>query len=104
MANYSVDPNSGLLVVTQDDGTKLPGMAPYMAPELEASGITRFFADSPLPPKPTDGGGGAGNEPDPPPGPLASEGGGGAPNQSWDPSMGGAGGQQGKSTLESMGE
>jgi hypothetical protein len=59
MASYATDPRTGLLIVTQDDGTQLPGMMPEMAPQFDAMGMTRATDSGPAA-RPSDGGGGAG--------------------------------------------
>lgn len=59
MASYELGPD-GLLRVTQDDGTVLPGMTPDMAPQLEAMGVTRAAgAPSSGSTPPGEGGGGS---------------------------------------------
>src|SRR5687768_3650597 len=61
MASYATDPRTGLLVVTQDDGTQLPGMVPEMAPQFDAMGMTRATDAGPASVF-TDGGGGGATE------------------------------------------
>lgn len=60
MASYATDPRTGLLVVTQDDGLKLPGMMPEMAPQLDAMGMTRVVDGPAAPFFQSEGGGGRG--------------------------------------------
>lgn len=60
MASYATDPRTGLLVVTQDDGTTLPGMMPEMAPQFDAMGMTRAVDGPAAPFFQSEGGGGRG--------------------------------------------
>jgi hypothetical protein len=67
MASYATDPRTGLLIVTQDDGTQLPGMMPEMAPQFDAMGMTRYGDGPSHASAPSDGGGGNALDMGPPP-------------------------------------